>query len=379
MKILKKRGLVALLLLSATVLAGCMGGGITNPGWTVVTAQGDVIYSALSTGQVVALDAAKGGEVIWSYPPSTTSSGPGCAIARRSSDSATPLDAVYGAPVVSDGLLLVTSFDRRLYAFDRQTGAKQWDFAAEDSIIGGVTLVDGVAYFGSADHRVYAVDLATQKLAWEAPFVTGNRVWGAPAVDATRVYIGSMDHYVYALDRQTGREIWRHNLGCSIPGSVTLADGLLFVGGVDKRLHVLKADDGSELWKTGELDGWVWGEALVEDGYVYFGTLGGHVYGLRITDGAPRWEPVVLEGAVRAGPVVQGQNLIVGTDAGRLYSIHKETGERDMVYDQISGGVLSRPVVVGDRIFVGAASGRVYALDVSRRDPLLWMYPPSSK
>ncbi|MBC7315551.1 MAG: PQQ-binding-like beta-propeller repeat protein, partial [Chloroflexi bacterium] len=114
-------------------------------------------------------------------------------------------------------------------------------------------------------------------------------------------------------------------------------------------------------------------------GYVYFGTLGGHVYGLRVTDGAPRWQPVVLEGAVRAGPVTQGQNLIVGTDAGRLYSIHKETGERDMVYDQINGGVFSRPAVVGDRLFVGAASGRVYALDVTRRDPLLWVYPPSSK
>jgi len=248
LRILKKRGLVALLLLVAVTLAGCMGGGVTNPGWTVVTVQDEVVYAALSTGQVVALDAAKGGAALWSYPPASQSSGPACAIARRSPDSASPLDAVYGAPVVADDLLLVTSFDRRLYAFDRHTGAKQWDFTAEDSIIGGVTLVDGVAFFGSADHRVYAVDLATQKLIWEAPFATGNRVWGAPAVDEARVYVGSMDHYVYALDRQTGREIWRHDLGCSIPGSVTLADGMLFVGGVDKRLHDLKGEDGSELW-----------------------------------------------------------------------------------------------------------------------------------
>ncbi len=377
------RGLLALLLISILLgVGGCMPrGGVINAGWTVVTVQDQVVYGVLAAGQVVALDAAKGGDVVWSYPPAQQGqTGPACSIIRPASgNTVSPLDAVYGLPVVSDGLLLVTSFDKHLYAFDRATGDKVWDYAVEQAIIGGVTLADGVAYFGSADHQVYAVDLASQKPVWAQPFKTENRVWGAPAMDAKHIYIGSMDHFVYAIDRQTGAQVWRHDVGSSVPGSITLANGLLLVGGVDKKLHALKADDGSELWASAELGGWVWGEALVQDGVVYFGSLDGRVHALAIADGASRWNAVEVDGAVRAGPVVHGTNLIVGTDKGRVYTIKMQDGSRDLITDKVVGGVLSRPAVDGDMIYVGSTTGSIYALDTTRRDPVAWIYPPATK
>jgi outer membrane protein assembly factor BamB len=362
--------------------SGCMGrGGITNTGWTVVSAQDNIVYAALASGQVAALDAAKNGETLWTYPHNQDSSGgPACSIAGGAGNSGpAPLNAVYGIPVVTDDLLLVTSFDNHLYVFDRNSGDKLWDYAAKDAVIGGVTLYDGVAYFGSSDHHLYAVSLETKALVWSAPFATEERVWGAPAVDERRVYIGSMDHNVYAIDRRTGTEVWRKDIGCSVPGSVTLSNGALLVGGVDKRMRALDAATGAELWRTEELAGWVWGEALVHDGAVYFGSLGGSVYGLSLADGTPRWAPVQVQGAVRAGPALQGTQIIVGTDAGRLYSISIATGTADVLSDQIAGGVLSRPAVDGDMIYVGSTAGNVYALDVNLRNPVVWVYPPSSK
>lgn len=378
----RKLGLGALLLiLLAAMASGCVGrGSITNAGWTVVAAHDSVVYAVLASGQVVALDASKNGETIWAYPPQSASAGgPGCSIAGGGGSGPSPLDAVYGIPVVAGDLLLVTSFDSRLHVFDRNSGDKMWDFAAGDAIIGGVTLYEDVAYFGSADHRVYAVSLATQKMVWPEPFVTGERVWGAPAVDAQRVYIGSMDHVVYALDRQTGAEVWRSDVGCSVPGNVTLVEGKVLVGGVDKRLRVLDANTGAELWRTEELDGWVWGEVLAHEGAVYFGSLGGKVYALSLTDGAPVWAPVQVQGAVRAGPVLQGEQIIIGTDAGRLYSINTATGVADVLSDQIVGGVLSRPTVQGNDVYVGSTAGNVYALDTTLRNPIVWAYPPSKK
>lgn len=375
-------GLRALLLvLLAVMTTGCMGrGGITNAGWTVVSAQDNVVYTVLASGQVAALDASKNGETIWTYPPQSADAGaPGCSIAGGGSNGPLPLDAVYGTPVVEGDLLLVTSFDHHLYVFDRNSGEKLWDYAVEEAIIGGVTLYDGVAYFGSADHHVYAVSLDTQDMVWASPFATGERVWGAPAVDAERVYIGSMDHVVYALDRQTGAEVWRKDVGCSVPGSVTLADGKLLVGGVDKRLRALDAASGAELWRTEELEGWIWGEALAHNGAVYFGSLGGRVYGLNLADGTPLWVPVEVQGAVRAGPVLQGEQIIVGTDAGYLYSINAANGVVDTLSDQITGGVLSQPAVQDDAIYVGSAAGNVYAVDTTLRNPIVWAYPPSQK
>lgn len=357
---------------------------MTNPGWTVLTADSDVVYVAMATGQVLALDAAEGGRVLWSYPANQGgSSGPGCSIARpaasQSQDST--LDAVYGLPVLTDDLLLITSYDRHLYAFERESGNRAWDSgddAATEAVIGGVTVRDGIAYFGSSDHRVYAWDVQDKSPAWDSPFETANWVWGAPAVDESSVYVGSMDHKVYAIDRRDGTELWNHDVGASVPGTVTLADDMLFVGSVDKRLHALDARDGTQVWESEEYGSWVWGEALVHEGIVYFGSLDGQVHALAAADGAPHWEaPVAVDGAVRAGATLFSGDLVVGTEDGALYLLDPETGKVEERFD-VDGGVLSTPVASGDELYVGTASGNIYSLYLTRQGKvqISWQYPP---
>jgi len=344
---------IPLLIMLAIFMVGCMPSGtMKNPGWTVLTAQDDVVYAALSTGKVVALDGAKDGQEIWAYPQqSGPSGGIVCSLMQSGGDDTDkPLDAVYGIPVLTKSLLLTTSYDHHLYAFDRESGQKRELFPAGEAIIGGVTLYKDIAYFGSSDHKIYALNVTEEELIWDTPFETSNWVWGAPAVDAGRVYVGSMDHYVYAINRQTGLEEWRKDIGGSIAGAIALEDQRLFVGSVDKRMHVLSSEDGSEIWKTDELGGWVWGEALVHDGYVYFGSLDGTIHARNVENGSPRWDSVSLEGAVRAGPALAGNNLIVGTDAGALYIIDMEN-----------------------------ATGQVYGLDTTSRTPQVWVYPPPKK
>ena len=382
-----RRGpLVALaVLLPVVILCGCMpSGAMNNPGWTVVTAEAEVVYAAMATGQVVALDASSGSER-WVYPVSQPAPGGiGCSIARPPSDSSDrPLDAVYGAPVATGDLLLVASFDRRLYAFDRASGLKEWDTgdeAATDAVIGGVSVFDGIAYFGSSDHKVYAWDIGARKPVWDQPFTTGNWVWGAPSVDDERVYVGSMDHSVYAIDRLTGAEVWRQDVGGSIPGTTTLADGLLLVGSVDKRLHALDAADGSEIWQSQEFGGWVWGGGVVHQGRVYFASLDGQLHGLRISDGSPVWAaPVTVDGAVGAGLALLDGRLVLGTDSGHVYEFDLETGEGKRRF-QVQGSILSTPSVAGGTVFVGTTAGKVYALDFMRPgDPDVWVYPPDKK
>ena len=364
---------------------GCTArGGMSNPGWTVVSAADDVVYAALPMGQVVALDANAEGAEMWMYPVKQERSGVGgigALFSKSAQDADQPLDAVYGAPIVKGDLLLVSSYNHNLYAFDRASGDVVWGpFAAEEAIIGGVSVYDNVAYFGSSDYKVYAVDVETGQAVWDEPFATGHWVWGRPAVDADYVYVGSMDRNVYAIDRATGQQAWQQPVGGSVPGTVTLSDGLLFVGGVDKQLHALDKNDGSEVWSQ-DLGHWVWGEALVQDNVVYAGSLDGKLHALGVEDGAPQWnQPAILEGALRAGPVSFGeQQLIVGTEAGIVYTIDTESGEVDDLYT-VEGAVLSTPAVVDDTVYVGTAAGIIYALDTAKSGDLqVWRYPPAKK
>lgn len=366
------------LIVLTTTATGCVPrGAMANPGWTVLTAESGVVYTVLSTGRVVALDAAQGNE-LWSYPSEQAAKGGlGCSLPRTGSENAeAPLDAVYGIPVLTDELVLVASYDHHLYAFERSSGRIVWDFAADEAVIGGATVYDGVVYFGASDHRVYALDARTGESVWDEPFVTGHWVWGAPAVDENRVYVGSMDHYVYAIDRQSGVEEWRRSVGGSVPGSVTLADGMLFVGSVDKHLYALRASDGGEAWKR-DVGHWSWGEVLVHDGYAYACSLDGKVHALAVADGSPRWDAVPLEGAVRAGPALLDGDLVVGTEAGVVYRIDVESGLGEKLYDTQKEGVLSTPAVVGEMVYLGTTAGRVCALDTSRGGSApVWIYPP---
>ena len=377
---------VVLLVLLALVATGCMGNAATaNTGWTVASNADGVVYSVLATGQVVSLDAQAAGAERWLYPPKTSGGG-GFRLfgGSQGGDSVLPLNAVYGAPALTDEWLLVTSFDRHLYAFERETGVKAWQFPADSGskelgpLVGGVQLYEGIAYFGSSEGAVYALDVATQKLVWPQPFTTANRVWSRPAVDADRVYVGSMDHHVYAIDRATGQQVWSVELGGSVPGDLTLSDGRLYVGVVDRRLHVLNAKDGSLAWQTDVLGGWVWGEVLVHEGGAYFGSLDGAVHAYDAATGSKLWEPIKVEGAVRAGPALVDGALIVGTDAGMVYRVDTQTGA-NTPFPKLEGGVLATPSVAGTDVYVTTAIGKVYAFDVQRGIAQLWVYPPAKK
>ena len=375
-----------LLVLLGMLVTGCRGTAM-NPGWTVLAADAEGLFSILPTGKLVALDVLGDGDLLWSYPVVEQSGGGGLLAPFKQpagDGQIQTLDAVYGVPVLERDVLIFGSYDGHLYAFQRggaeTRGNLMWRFPAEGEIgpvVGGPAVSDGRVYFGSSDHRVYAVDLETGKLVWKEPFEGQNWIWGAPAVDDDRVYIGSMDHHVYALDKHTGDLVWKRDLGGSVPGSVALVKGVLYLGGVDKRLHALDATDGSELWATDGLQGWIWGRPVVHDGYVYVGSLNGQMHAFAVADGALKWEPVTLEGALRASPAVLGGYLFVGTEAGVLYRINMETGDSTKYY-KVSGALLSDPVVVGNIIYLGTSSGQVYALDATREiDPLIWLYPPA--
>lgn len=371
-----------LLLALAVVATGCGARtGVTNAGWTVVTATEDAVYAVLNTGAVIALNAADGAQR-WLYPPATDRpSGIGAIFSRPDPNAPSALDAVFGAPVVEGNLLLVTSMDGALYAFQRESGALAWRYEVPGAIVGGLTVRDGVAYFGATDNNLYALDLATQQPVWAQPFTAENWIWGAPAVDDARVYVGSMDHHVYALDRATGEPQWRYRTGGAIPDAVTLVDGLVVAGSIDSHVYALDAASGDLRWSV-DLGHWVMGTPLADDGFVYVSTLDGKVHGLNVADGSARWDAPSLAGPVRAGPQMVNGALVVGTDHGELWRVDAASGSAQRLYPDVGepgnasglGAMLSSPAIVDGLAYVGTAQGRVLAVSAEPGQGELWIY-----
>jgi len=362
-------------LMSALLLAGCASRGVVNPGWTVVSADGEMVYTVLATGKVAALDAASGAER-WNYPVATASSGGlGSLFSRPDPNQETALNAVYGAPVFSDELVFVGTFDNKLVAFNRSSGQRAWEYTTEGAIIGGATEYDGVVYFGASDSRVYAVKPTASgpQLLWN-PIVTGHGVWGAPAVNDRYVFVASLDHHVYAIDKDSGALVWDHDMGAAVPGGVTIAGDLLLVGGIAKKLSALNAETGSLVWEHA-FEQWVWGEAVAANGTAYVSTLDGKVHGVSLKDGAIKWS-TQLEGALRAGPTLAGEYLVIGSQSGRVYRVELSGGKADLLYVLDKTNILAPVAVLDGRAYIGTTAASVIALDISKvGGSPLWTYP----
>jgi outer membrane protein assembly factor BamB len=132
----------------------------------------------------------------------------------------------------------------RLYALDTTTGEEKWSVkcwyctktpAYEDGILFLDVGVDGLSYpFGAYKAR------------------SGDYVWialpksafASAALGKQFVYVGVVNDGFYALDKKTGAIQWKMpvsgNLGSGVYSSATIADGMVYFGGMDGKLYAVK-------------------------------------------------------------------------------------------------------------------------------------------
>jgi outer membrane protein assembly factor BamB len=130
----------------------------------------------------------------------------------------------------SDGTVYVGTSEKKVYALDRNTGAKKWVFLANGwsnycPVIGS----DGTVFVVSGK-TVCAINGATGSKKWDS--VIGDYMLSSPVIgnDGT-IYVVSRDKKIHALAGNTGEKQWEVNTR-AIPerSPVIGSDGTLYVG-----------------------------------------------------------------------------------------------------------------------------------------------------
>ena len=77
-----------------------------------------------------------------------------------------------------------------------------------------------------------------------------------------------------ALDASTGAEIWNFATDEEVDSTPTVVDGVVYVGGTDKKLYAIDADSGDELWNYSlEIsNGQISSSPALAHGLAFFGT-----------------------------------------------------------------------------------------------------------
>ena len=326
---------------------GCnSGGGTCTSLWTGATDQvidsspavaGGVVYVATVNGTLYAFAVG-------------CASGGGTCTPIWTSDSGSYVD---GTPTVTNGVVYVGSGDGKVYAFkvDCNSGGGTctplWTAATLGSINAALAVAGGVVYAGSDDGKLYAYKVGcnsgggTCSPIWKSNSTSG--IASSPAVANGVVYVRSKDARLaaYKVGCNSGggscSPIWTGDTGLVIAqgnigefSSPAVADGVVYVGSLDKKLYAFKVGCNTgggtctPLW-TGATGDQIFSSPAVANGVVYVGSWDHKLYAFKVGCASgggtckPLWKGTTGDGII-SSPAVANGVVYVGSDDDKLYA-----------------------------------------------------------
>ena len=87
---------------------------------------------------------------------------------------------------------------------------------------------------------------------------------------------------LYALNPTTGDTVWRFDTELPLGNSPTVHDGILYVGGYDRKLYALNAVSGAHLWSFDGAEAGYDTNPLVVENKIILGNRDGYMYAIGV-------------------------------------------------------------------------------------------------
>ena len=307
----------------------------------------------------------------------------------------TPGRITAGAAVV--GLyLFFGSTDHTVSSWNAFDGQVRWSFPAADTVETAPVVSDGLVYISSGESWIYALDAHTGALIWKEQL--DSNASDAATIHDGKLFIGDEKGVFYILSARTGQEWFRYRTPRAVSGSpVVSEDGERAYFASGGRLHAVEATRReipglyqfkqlwAQLWfwqvpgvpRPKGQQGGLWrftpenplqgiksSPALVDDengGTLYVGGHDSNVYALDAISGDLLWTFPTAD-AVWASPLVIKDHLIVGDESGFLYSLDRLTGLENWSMD-LGAPIKIPPIVSNGLLIVRTADGNVYGIE----------------
>lgn len=205
------------------------------------------------------------------------------------------------------------------------------------------------------------------RLKWSRPF--GSVVNESPVFADGVLYLGSGDGRIHAIDSITGNNLWSFKAKTSrVFSPVAVADGIVYVGSEKKLLYALNAGTGRKLWqfKTKSV---VWTAPLVVNGTVYFASQEGNFFAVDISTRRQKWK--LNTRAVQIHPPAFDNGTVYFSAQQTLYALDGETGQERWKIEKSANEAWSAPAIANGILYAGNQDGHVYAID-TQTGAVLW-------
>ncbi len=216
---------------------------------------------------------------------------------------------------------------------------------------------------------IAAADLPSPlKLRWS--FQAKDSIESSAAIADGVVFVGSMDKSLYAVDLTTGKLRWTYNAAAPIQeSSPCVRNGVVYIGDLDGVFHAVDAA-GKALW-TFKAEAEIKSSPNWDGGRVYFGAYDQNLYCLSANSGALLWK-YATDGPVHGTPSIDKGIVYVSGCDEHLRAIHAASGKQ--LYSISLGNYAGASAAIRDgRAFVGTFGSEVLCIDLQRR-ATQWVY-----
>ena len=268
------------------------------------------------------------------------------------------------SPTVANGIVYVTmatSNSSTVYALDGMTGDTIWAadsyyYSARDVM----SYADGLVFAATWNNEIVAHDALTGTVAWV--YNAGTYPVGGATVTGGVLYQALLDLYsgagsFVALDEPSGALLWSQALNNIAVGPPLYAKGNVYIGTYSGTMYALNATDGSVVWNYSSYNYIDFGTPAYDGAAIYYCDLVGSMFALNATDGSLIWNEGVGSGAASAPAYANGYLYIASWD-GNLYTVDSFDGTV-VDTDYIGPGSTSSPAVSDGWIWVEANDGTV--------------------
>lgn len=209
-------------------------------------------------------------------------------------------DKVRATPTIAAGVVYVGSWDMNFYALDAKTGQKLWAAPVGGQVQSTALVTDDFVVTASRKASVQAFDLKTGKLTWEYPY--GGNMWveSSPRLVGDKIYIGSSgSQVVVGMEAKTGKPYTAYMSRDFHWSTPLVVKDMLYIGGASfgfpGALYAMPLKDGKlpqsssgvsqlkvseTLEYSGKITG-VAGSPVLADGVIYVGGLDGKLYAVK--------------------------------------------------------------------------------------------------
>ncbi|MFA6185814.1 MAG: PQQ-binding-like beta-propeller repeat protein [Phycisphaerae bacterium] len=236
-----------------------------------------------------------------------------------------------------------------------------------------IDILGDYIYILTGTNYLFCLDRNTGKLSFSATVALPKMPASAPSSYKNTAYIVA-ENKLIAFDILQRTEISRIILPMPVSAAVAANEKYLYLPGMDKRLHILDANSGHELFKvTADNFSGITSISATETS-VIFATAGGNVICMEASSPKRIWQFNAVGGIV--APLASASNYIYAASKDtNLYKIDPNSGKMVWNFPFHAGSALTtQPRATQTTVYQYAENKGVYAIDADSGKQL-WLLP----